>query len=133
MLFGETRSGWPGGLVLFQTGAASVVVLSTLAPQPEMLTVACTPVLRLFVTSSRTRDLSSAICAETLSAAAAPLRLTASALGSQVSWIILCTWPALFQPHGKVRARPGPSGEALSMAAPCKRHVGNDATRSLRV
>ena len=41
--------------------------------------------------------------------------------------------PALFQPHGKVRARPGPSGEALCMAAPCKRHVVNDATRSLRV
>ena len=40
---------------------------------------------------------------------------------------------ALFQPHGKVRARPGPSGEALCMAAPCKRHVVNDATRSLRV
>ena len=42
-------------------------------------------------------------------------------------------WPALFQPHGKVRARPGPSGEALCMAAPCKRHGVNDATRSLRV
>ena len=41
--------------------------------------------------------------------------------------------PALFQPHGKVRARPGPSGEALCMAAPCKRHVVNDATQSLRV
>ena len=41
--------------------------------------------------------------------------------------------PALFQPHGKVRARPGPSGEALCMGAPCKRHVVNDATRSLRV
>ena len=41
--------------------------------------------------------------------------------------------PALFQPHGKVRARPGPSGEALCMAAPCKRHVVKDATRSMRV
>ena len=41
--------------------------------------------------------------------------------------------PALFQPHGKVRARPGPSGEALCLAAPCKQHVVNDATRSLRV
>ena len=40
---------------------------------------------------------------------------------------------AIFQPHGKVRARPGPSGEALCMAAPCKWHVVNDATRSLRV
>ena len=40
---------------------------------------------------------------------------------------------ALFQPRGKVRARPGPSGEALCMAAPCKRHGGNDATRSLCV
>ena len=38
--------------------------------------------------------------------------------------------PAVFQPHGKVRARPGPSGEALCMAAPRKRHVVNDATRS---
>ena len=41
--------------------------------------------------------------------------------------------PALFQPHSKVRARPGPSGEALCMAASCKRHAVNDATRSLRV
>ena len=41
--------------------------------------------------------------------------------------------PALFQPHGKVRARPGPSGGALGMAAPYKRHGGNDATRSMRV
>ena len=41
--------------------------------------------------------------------------------------------PALFQSHGKVRARPGPSGEAICMAAPYKRHGGNDATRSLRV
>ena len=41
--------------------------------------------------------------------------------------------PALFQPHGKVRARPGPSGEALCVAAPCKRHGVDDATRSLRV
>ena len=48
------------------------------------------------------------------------------------SFALLSWWPALFQPHGKVRARPGPSGEALCMAAPCKRHVFNDATRSLR-
>ena len=41
--------------------------------------------------------------------------------------------PALFQPHGKVRARPGPSGGALGMTAPYKQHGGNDATRSLRV
>ena len=41
--------------------------------------------------------------------------------------------PALFQPRSEVRARPGPSGEALCMGSPCKRHVVNDATRSLRV
>ena len=46
--------------------------------------------------------------------------------------VLFCR-PALFQPQGKVRARPGPSGEALCMAAPCKRHGVNDATRSLRV
>ena len=40
---------------------------------------------------------------------------------------------AVFQSHGKVRARPGPSGEALCMAPACKRHGVNDATRSLRV
>ena len=42
-------------------------------------------------------------------------------------------WPALFQPHGKVRARPDLSGGALGMTAPYKQHGGNDATRSLRV
>ena len=39
--------------------------------------------------------------------------------------------PALFQPQGKVRPRPGPSGWGLSVAAPYKLHGGNSATRSL--
>ena len=48
------------------------------------------------------------------------------ALGGQ---LVAC----VIQPHGKVRARPGPSSGALGMTAPYKRHGGNDATRSLRV
>ena len=32
--------------------------------------------------------------------------------------------PALFQPQGKVRTRPGPSGGGLSVAAPYKMHGG---------
>ena len=39
---------------------------------------------------------------------------------------------ALFQPQGKVRPRPGPSGGGLSVAAPYKLHGGNSTTRSLR-
>ena len=38
---------------------------------------------------------------------------------------------ALFQPQGKVRPRPGPSGGGLSVAAPYKLHGGNSTTRSL--
>ena len=40
--------------------------------------------------------------------------------------------PTLFQPRGKVRRTPGPSGGALRAASPYKRHGGNAATRSLR-
>ena len=39
---------------------------------------------------------------------------------------------ALFQPQGNVTRTPSPSGGALRMAAPYKRHGGNGATRSLR-
>ena len=40
--------------------------------------------------------------------------------------------PALFHPQGNVKRTPSPSGGALRMAAPYKRHGGNGATRSLR-
>ena len=39
----------------------------------------------------------------------------------------------LCQPQGNVKRTPSPSGGALCMAAPNKRHGGNNATRSLCV
>ena len=39
--------------------------------------------------------------------------------------------PALFQPQGNVKPRPGPSGGGLSVAAPYKLHGGNSTIRSL--
>ena len=57
--------------------------------------------------------------------------VTARAHPERVRVVLLVRVPALFQPQGKVRPRPGPSGGGLSVAAPYKVHGGNSTTRSL--
>ena len=57
-----------------------------------------------------------------------PLSLSSAAM---LTTSMRCSVPALFQPQGKVRPRPGPSGGGLSVAAPYKLHGGNSTTRSL--
>ena len=108
---GETRVGSLGGLSALSVFADREVMFNTtllislavrVDSQLSIAMEAITGVDWLFVTSSRSWFLSSEICADTLNVSE-PANVVASASGSHVSWMILCTNPGgcIHVPFGK--------------------------------